>query len=165
MKSWVLAAGLLAAAFVPAASAADLGYDDGPPPYAEQRYRVPPQAYDDDDVPPQPRRYTGPAHGRVCARSDEVRARLDDMGWRDFHGGHEQGPMVVLRARRPSGRLFELSLDRCSGEIMEARPLEARPLGPFAYNRPRPFYDGPRYERWNDDFYGPRGPNRWRRDY
>ena len=169
MKSWVLAAGLLAAAFVPAASAADLD-DDGPrygePRYGEPRHRVPPQAYDDDEAPPPPRRYTGPQHGRVCARSDEVRGRLNDMGWQDFNGGHEQGDVVVLRARRPSGRLFELSLDRCSGEIVEARPLEPRPMGPFAFNRPRHFYDGhPRYDRWNNDFYGHRGPGRWRRDY
>jgi hypothetical protein len=165
MKSWVLAAGLLAA-FVPAASAADL--DDGPT-YGEHRYRVQPPAYDDDDGPPSPpRRYSGPHHAPACARSEEVRGRLNDMGWRDFHGGHERGDVVVLRARRPSGRLFELSLDRCTGEIVEALALEPRPhLGPFAFNRPhRHFYDGhPRYDRWNDDFYGPRGHGRWRRDY
>ena len=44
--------------------------------------------------------------------------------------------MVTLRARRPNGRLFELTMHRCSGQIVEARPLEPRPFGPYAFNRP-----------------------------
>ena len=60
--------------------------------------------------------------GEVCARSEQVRERLTGMGWRDFHAGQPQNDdLVTLRARRPSGRLFELTLHRCSGEIVEAR--------------------------------------------
>jgi hypothetical protein len=164
MKSWVLAASLLAAAFVPAASAADFGDERdesfrGPPPSYGDRY-------DDEEGPPAARRYSGPApYGRSCVRSEQVRERLTGMGWRDFQGGQPQGDMVTLQARRPNGRLFELTLHRCSGEIVEARPLEPRPFGPYAYNRqPRDFYDDPRYDRWGND-YAYRAPRWWHRGY
>lgn len=170
MKSWVLAVGLLTAAFVPAASAADLG-DDRDGAYNDPRYRTPPPAYnhrdDDDDGPPGVRRYSGPApYGQGCVRSEEVRSRLTDMGWRDFHGGQPQGEAVTLRARRPNGRLFELTLHRCSGQIVEARPLEPRPFGPYAFNRPQhDYYNYDRYNydrRWGED-YAYRTPRWWRR--
>ena len=45
--------------------------------------------------------------------------------------------IATVRARRPSGRLFELTIDRCSGEIVSARPLEPRRFGPYAYGRRR----------------------------
>jgi hypothetical protein len=171
MKSWVLAVGLLAAAFVPPATAADVGDDRET--YNDPRHREPPPAYndrddDDDDGPPAARKFSGPApHGR-CAQSEQVRERLSGMGWGDFHGGQPQGDMVTLRARRPNGRLFELTMHRCSGEIVEARPLEPRPFGPYAFNRPqRDFYDArPRYgDRWNGDNYAYRDRPWWRRGY
>jgi hypothetical protein len=171
MKSWVLAVGLLAAAFVPAANAADMGDDRES--YNDPRYRSSPPAYndrdDDDDYPPPPaRRYSGPTYGQVCVHSEQVRQRLSDRGWQDFHAGQPQGDLVTLRARRPNGRLFELTLHRCSGELVQARPLEPRPFGPFAFNRlPRDYYDGrPRYDqRWNDDAYAYRGHRWWQRGY
>jgi hypothetical protein len=91
------------------------------------------------------------------------------MGWRDFHAGQPQNDdLVTLRARRPSGRLFELTLHRCSGDIVEARPLEPRPFGPYAYNRPlREFHEPyPRYRnRWRDDTYAYRDWRWWPRRY
>jgi hypothetical protein len=79
-------------------------------------------------------------------RSEQVRDRLTGEGWNDFHDGKPAGNgLVTLRARRPSGRLFELTLHRCTGEMLEARPLELRPFGPYAYRQP----------------YGPYGPWRW----
>jgi len=174
MKSWVLAVGLLAAAFVPAANAADVGDDRES--YSDPRYRTAPPAYndqddddDDDRRPPAARKYSGPApYGQACAKSEQVRAQLSDMGWRDFHGGQPQGDMVTLRARRPNGRLFELTMHRCTGQIVEARPLEPRPFGPYAYNRPdrdlhdsRPYYGN----RWNGDNYAYRDRPWWRRGY
>jgi hypothetical protein len=136
--------------------------DDGPPPSnkysrAPPRYSAPPP--DDDDgrdygTPPPgkyskaPPRYAAPLPGKACARSEQVRERLTREGWRDFHAGQPVNDAVVtLRARRPNGRLFELTLDRCSGELVEARPLQLRPFGPFAFQQP----------------YGPyRRPWRWR---
>lgn len=164
MKSWVLAAGLLAAAFVPAASAADLGDERDEGAYRDPRYRTPPPANnnyeddDDDDAPP-PRRFSGPApYGERCVSSELVRDRLSSRGWREFHGGQPQGnDLVTLRARRPSGRLFELTLHRCSGELVEARPLEPRHFGPYAFNRPpRGLYED-RREVYRDRYWGPRG--------
>ena len=56
-----------------------------------------------------------------------------------------------MHARRPSGRQFVLTIERCSGEIVSARPLEGYGGtyggggygGPYAYGGPPPR----RYER------------------
>ena len=174
MKSWVLAGALVTAMFAQPAWAADFGDGPAPPPrsggYDDYRYgekTPPPPSYrfeDDDDGrydEPRfaPRRYSAPAvpppaYGRTCARSEEMRERLTSFGWRDFHGGQPQGESVLLRARRPNGRLFELTLERCSGQIVEAQPLEPRRFGAFAW-RDRP---------WYDRSYG-YGPRRWHRDF
>jgi hypothetical protein len=166
MKSWVLAAGLLAAAATTTAWAADL--DEGPPPdrygaYEDPRYgdvygRPQPPAY----LPPRDPRYGGPAvppgyvyrddedddgydyrgrhayapphaYHRGCAPREEIRERLLSEGWRDFRDAEERGDFATLIARRPSGRPFALTLDRCSGEIVNVRPLEP---GHFAYGPP-----------------------------
>jgi hypothetical protein len=164
MKWWLLAAGLLAAAVAPQAFAADLD-DGGPPPppgwkWRDGSYGYPPKAtpppgyYDDEEGPPPPRygkryydedddgRPSSKYSDKGCVRSEEVRDRLTSLGWRDFHSGKAvTSSTVKLRARRPSGRLFELRLDRCSGRILEARPLELSPLRPYygygyGYKRP-----------------------------
>jgi hypothetical protein len=188
MRSWVLAASLLAAAVcVPmGAYAADVDDDDDRGAYSDPRRKnVPPPGpgyndrYDDDDEDgrPVPKKFSAPApfappgnkySDRNCVRSAEVRQRLTDSGWQDFHDGHQQGEMVVMRARRPNGRLFELTLHRCSGQVVEVRPLEGRPFGggPYAFNRPYP-YDRPYGDdrRWgngpNGPPYGYGGPRRW----
>jgi hypothetical protein len=184
MRSWVLAAGLLAAiTFVPvAAYAADVFDDDDRSTYKDPRLKTPPPAPgyndqddDDDDRSPPAKKYSGPPpyappgnnySGQNCARSEQVRRRLTDSGWQDFHDGHQQGDMVVMKARRPNGRVFELTLHRCSGQIVEVRPLEGRPYGggPYAFNR-RYDNDRPPYgydeDRWPDRPYAYGGPRRW----
>jgi hypothetical protein len=200
MRSWVLAAGLLAAAVTTGAQAADLY--DGPPPdrygsaYDDPRYAdiykypppapyaVPPRPYAGVPVPPPyatppiprervyrddyayepkygpgPRRYSYaepvPPYGRGCVPKEEIKDRLLRHGWHDFHGGTPQGDVATVRARRPSGRLFELTIDRCSGEIVSAQPLEPRRFGPFAYGGPYanggpgPYAYGPPPRRWD----------------
>lgn len=126
--------------------------------------------------PPPASKYAGPPPGKSCVRSEHVRDRLTSEGWRDFHDGKPiDDGLVTLRARRPNGRLFELTLHRCSGEVVEARPLQLRPFGPYAYRQPY----GP-YGPWgwapqpaphsyqNDDSweerYAYRGPRRWQND-
>jgi hypothetical protein len=126
--------------------------------------------------PPPASKYAGPPPGKSCVRSEHVRDRLTSEGWRDFHDGKPiNDGLVTLRARRPNGRLFELTLHRCSGEVVEARPLQLRPFGPYAYRQPY----GP-YGPWgwapqpaphsyqNDDSweerYAYRGPRRWQND-
>lgn len=188
MKSWVLAAGLLAAAAVPAAWAADV--DDGPPPPKSGPYGVykgpkgpppggPPPYFDDDDDdgpggPPPSKKYSeGSPYGQKCVRSEQVREQLSSLGWSDFHEGQKQGAsLVTLKARRPSGRLFELTLHRCSGQIVDAAPLEARRFGSYAYKGPSgPYaYDGPPrrgphfYRQFEDGpWYNDRPNRRWYR--
>jgi hypothetical protein len=171
MKSWVLAAGLLAAAATTSTGwAADL--DEGPPPdrygaYEDPRYadvyRHPqPPAYPPAGAP----RYGGPdvyrndddgygedyddrgryayaphPHYRpACAPREAVQERLLSQGWRDFRDAEERGEFVTIIARRPSGRPFALTLERCSGEIVNVRPLDD---GHFAYGPPPRRWDRP----------------------
>jgi len=68
-----------------------------------------------------------------CVPRRIIRRRLRAEGWHDFCDFRPRGPIVLVRARRPSGRPFNLAIDRCSGEIVEARPLRRRHLGPFAF--------------------------------
>ncbi len=188
MIRWVLAAGLLAAVIVPSATAADL--DDGgipPPPWRGGAYGnsplPPPPAYHDDDDddddygrgPPSrysdvpPPRYAGPVPG-ACVRSEEVRDRLTSHGWLNFHDGRPVSSTVVLmRARRPNGRLYELRLDRCNGDILALRPLELRPYRAYAYRQPRGTWGwspepGTRGYRNSDAYRGPYAGNGQRAD-
>jgi hypothetical protein len=230
MKSWVLAAGLLAAAATTTVRAADL--DEGPPPdrygaYEDPRYAdmyahpqpppayVPPPPryappvppgfahrdygddYDRDDyrdrqayAPPVPPGYAHrdhgddygrnddrdrqaypppvppgyvhrdygddygrndyrdrqayappPAYGRGCAPHEAIKERLVREGWHEFRDVEERGEFGTIVARGPDGRPFALTLDRCSGEIVNARPLGEH--GHFAYGPPPRYWDRP----------------------
>jgi len=171
MRSWVLAASLLAVA--PAAWAADVD-EEGPPPPKSGIYdyykapKAPPRPYggpppffndrDDDNgyegPPPPAKKYSGapPPYAGNCMRGEAVRDQLTSRGWQDFHGGQQQGELVTLRARRPNGRLFELTMHRCTGQLVEAQPLEPRRLNLFAYKAPYGQYDDDR--RWWRGRYG-----------
>jgi hypothetical protein len=72
-----------------------------------------------------------------CVSRDAERARLRADGWSDFRDPQLRGRVVLLQARRPSGRSFDLTIDKCSGEVIAARPLDGR------YDR-RFFAGGPR---------------------
>jgi hypothetical protein len=130
-----------------------------PPPYRPQPdyaprptygYGYPPiprePVYRDDyaprryvEVDPYRRGYE-PHRGNGCLGKEQVRWQLERQGWQDFHDPYIGGQGVAfLKARRPSGRLFQLQVDRCSGEIIQARPLEPR-HGPFADYDQRPRY-------------------------
>lgn len=77
-------------------------------------------------------RYAEPRHGRHngdCVPRELIRDRLSADGWRDFHDVTIDGDVAILSARRPSGRLFELEIHRCSGEIVEARPQRSHAYG------------------------------------
>jgi hypothetical protein len=182
MRSWVLAASLLAAAAATGAQAADLydapppdrygsAYDDpryadiykypppapyAVPPRAYERYAEPPipreRVYRDDERYYEPKYFAGPRRysyaepreyaGR-CVPREVVKDRLLRDGWRDFHDGDVHGDIATVRARRPSGRLFDLTIDRCTGEIVSAAPLEPRRFGPYAYGPPARRWDRP----------------------
>ena len=88
--------------------------------------------------------YAEPPRGYAdrCLPREVVKERLLRSGWHDFHDGDVRGEIATVRARRPSGRLFDLVIDRCSGEIVDARPLEPRRIGPYAAGSPYAY--GPR---------------------
>jgi hypothetical protein len=131
-----------------------------PPPRAFERYAEPPipreRVYREDEryepkyLPGPPRHsYAEPprAHADRCLPREVVKERLLRSGWHDFHDGDVRGEIATVRARRPSGRLFDLVIDRCSGEIVDARPLEPRRIGPYAEGSPYGY--GPQPRRWD----------------
>jgi hypothetical protein len=75
-----------------------------------------------------------------CVPRQVAHARLRAEGWYDFGNFLARGDVVLMQARRPSGRLFDVTVDTCSGEVVAARPLdEARTFaaGPRRDWRPR----------------------------
>lgn len=114
------------------------GYVDPPiprvPVYPESRPSYGPRTYADGYLA-RPRAY---AYGQDCLGKAEVRDQLERDGWRDFHAARilDQG-VALVRARR-HGRLFELKVDRCSGDVVMAQPLEPR-HGPYADYDSRPY--------------------------
>ena len=172
MRSMVWAATLIAvvAAGAPEARAADLEYgpgdrhsspyDDpryrdlyGTPPryteryqYEERTYRppVPPyNSYRADEYAPERRYAEDYRYRSACLPRHEARRRLRDQGWDDFHDLELRPDVAILRARQFNGQLYDLRIDRCTGAIVHARPLEQFIPGPFAY--------GPR--RWTRPYY------------
>lgn len=107
------------------------------------RYDERPHAYQ-DDAPPVPRDRYGylrpirPPHQHDaqpgCLPHGEIRRSLVSEGWRDFQDFEPRGDIAVVRARRPNGQLYSLKVNRCSGDIVHARPLEERPV-PYAYRQ------------------------------
>lgn len=71
-----------------------------------------------------------------CVPRRVARWRLREDGWRGIRLLRARRGVFLTRARSPSGRLFKLTLDRCTGDILDARPLRARYYDEFAYNRP-----------------------------
>lgn len=142
-------AGLTALTAAPA-RAGDLGGAYPPPvEYDGRDYYTPPQrdvlppsgSYKDDPLPPPPRpRYSEAPRRPACVSRAEVEHRLVVEGWRDFSDPERRGELGIFKARRPNGRLYELSVDRCSGEIVDAHPLDRGVYGPYAYYRPAPYY-------------------------
>lgn len=104
-----------------------------PPPYARQR----PDAQDEE-----PRQFEGPPrvadqrdrygdNGSSCIPRHAIRRRLADAGWGDFHDLELRDRVALVRARRHDGRLYELKVDRCTGEVVRARRSE-EPADTFA---------------------------------
>jgi hypothetical protein len=156
----VLALAALQGFFALPAAAADLyvppsnGYGYGEPGYFDdndadeaprfERYGAagedydapyPPQALLDDDAYAQPYRYS--ARDGECLPRHELRARLRAEGWRDLYGFEPRGRVVLMQARGHSGRLYDLTIDRCSGEVIDARSLDHRAFEDFYAQEPR----------------------------
>jgi hypothetical protein len=125
--------------------------DEGPPParYSDRgAYDGEPEPYEyrggsikdgyPAPVPPPAARYD---EGRyrieaACIPRWQIKRRLRDEGWVDLWPLERGGPVVSVKARRAqSGRMFVLDVDRCTGEIVHARPQFLRTFG--AYDPPR----------------------------
>jgi hypothetical protein len=121
------------------------GYAPPPPPHVpiphEPVYKYPPR-YSEDYAPP--RGYAPPGYGPPprsyshrnpnCLSKDTIQRELIADGWREFHAPNVLNQdEATLRARRPDGRLFELRVDRCTGEVIAARPLGEPGYGPQVY--------------------------------
>jgi len=106
------------------------GYPRGP--IKDEGYIAPP--------PPPPPRYSDAPRfieGPSCLSRHEVHERLIASGWGDFSDIEIRERVAYVKARRPSGRLFDLTVDRCTGGVVAARPVP--------YPAYRPYAGGPRY--------------------
>ena len=118
-----------------------------PPPLPEKRYYGEHYGYNAVPIPREPvyrdyppPRYRTYAERPGCAPKDEVRFRLERDGWTGFHDAQIlDGNTAYVKARRHNGRLFGLRVDRCSGDLIEARPLEPRGM-PYADRRYDRYY-------------------------
>ena len=140
----------------PAPTYAPPSYDSPPPRYYKVEptpgYIPPGYVYrdrdDDVDEPIAPPHY-GRSYDRYgyngrCLAHDDIRRRLVSEGWREFRDIELRGDLVRIEARR-RGEYFRLKIDRCTGDVVHARPLDHAYRGPFAHepghDRPRrPYY-------------------------
>jgi hypothetical protein len=96
-------------------------------PLYQREEAPPPRTY---GYQPQAPRYS---EQRDCISPRAAERALANDGWREFANLTLRGPTAIINARRPDGRPFELQLDRCSGELVKARPLDQRPhASPYA---------------------------------
>jgi hypothetical protein len=103
------------------------------PPYVEERYAPPPPpVYGYNQQP----NYYNSRTATGCVPRETIRAHLESRGWHDFHDPQPMGNVVHIRARRPSGQLFDITLDRCSGRILALDPMNQHAAVP-----PPPPYD------------------------
>lgn len=75
---------------------------------------------------------------RGCLPRQAIRDRLREDGWRDIQRVDVRGGTAVLTAERPNGQIFDIKVDRCSGDIIDARKTrdvygEYRPRRDYRY--------------------------------
>ena len=84
-------------------------------------------------------------YGAGCVPRREIKRRLLDEGWHDFHDLEIARSSAHVKARRPDGELFALKVDRCNGEVLRADALDRYGPRPYAWRGgPRP-YERPYY--------------------
>jgi hypothetical protein len=118
-------------------SAADYG---GPP--AEQQYPWRGGSTKDDGYPvPQPPRadYAPPRHvAPACLSTVELRDALNHQGWHAFSDVERRGSMALMSARSDRGRRYDLQVDNCTGNVIEAHPVVVYTEPPEVYYDRRP---------------------------
>jgi len=61
----------------------------------------------------------------ACLRRGEIVETLRADGWQDLYDFERRGRLALIKARRPSGQAYEVQLDRCTGQILRAEPLDS----------------------------------------
>ena len=101
------------------------------PRYAERHEPLPPRAYRDEYLAPMPGVKRFDRHNdydrSACIDKGEARQRLIESGWRDFQDLELRADMALITARRGNGQAYRLKLDRCTGEILNARAIDGYP--------------------------------------
>lgn len=122
-------------------SGRDDRYDDrgGPPPPPNYPRSLKDGDYGQAAPPPRipERRFVG---REECVPRKAIKFRLASEGWSDFDRFEPAGPFVRFTARRPSGALYDLTLDRCTGEITHAKMQAGPAWGRYATRYPRRIY-------------------------
>lgn len=95
-------------------------------------------SYKDDPLPPPPPRRRVVAE---CLSKYGVREALNRQGWHEFANVEMRGEYAYMIARNDNGRPFDLTIDSCSGDVVDAVPRRTYADRPIYYERyyaPRP---------------------------
>lgn len=136
--------------YAPEPRAEPRGYSYAPQPYAPQYVPAPhpvPQAYVyRDGYRERDRdRFDERRYSDACLPRGEIKRRLSDGGWHDFHDLDSTGNVTRVKARRHNGDLFALKVDRCNGEVVRADLIERGGIGPYADGSSQRRYERPYY--------------------
>lgn len=85
----------------------------GERPYAEGPYAA---------VPP----YADGRRSGGCLPREVIRDQLERQGWAEFQDADLRGNIAYLRARRVNGRWYDLTLNRCSGQVLDMHAADRR---------------------------------------
>jgi len=98
-------------------------------------------SYKDDPAPPLPPR-EAPRRRVVaeCLSKYGIREALNSQGWHEFANVEMRGDVAYMIARNDRGRPFDLTIDSCSGDVIDAIPRRIRAERPDydRYYAPRP---------------------------
>ena len=105
---------------LPWKGARDDGYPvpQGPP---SDRDYVPPRGSTKDDVYEAPR-HEPPRRVAECLSKYGIRGALNSQGWHAFDNVEIRGNVAYMTAQNDGGRRFELRVDSCSGDVIDAQP-------------------------------------------
>ena len=110
---------------LPWRGARDDGYPvpQGPPGNADY---VPQRGSTKDEVYEPPRhetpRYEPPRRVAECLSKYGIRGALNSQGWHAFDNVEIRGNVAYMTAQNDGGRRFDLRVDSCSGDVIDAQP-------------------------------------------
>ncbi len=64
-----------------------------------------------------------------CRSAEDIHDRLKRQGWWDFQNLERVGEHFTIGARRPNGTAYLLTIDGCSGRVLEAKRVEGAGRG------------------------------------